>query len=89
MGNSVIGVGNYVIARPLPMGNFLIADNSPELNPDEWVWKNVKHDRIGKTNITSADDLTGKAEQALLRLQQLPQLVRAFFSDPDLSYITT
>jgi transposase len=22
---------------------------SPELNPDEWVWKNVKHDRIGKT----------------------------------------
>ncbi len=39
--------------------------------------------------MTSADDLTGKAEQALLRLQQLPQLVRAFFSDPDLSYITT
>jgi len=68
---------------------FFLPPYSPELNPDEWVWKNVKHDRIGKTNITSADDLTGKAEQALLRLQQLPQLVRAFFSDPDLSYITT
>ena len=68
---------------------FFLPPYSPELNPDEWVGKNVKHDRIGKTNITSADDLTGKAEQALLRLQQLPQLVRAFFSDPDLSYITT
>ncbi len=21
---------------------------SPELNPDEWVWKNIKHDRIGR-----------------------------------------
>jgi transposase len=29
---------------------------SPELNPDEWVWKNVKHDRIGKIGVTSKDD---------------------------------
>ena len=21
---------------------------SPELNPDEWVWTNIKHDRIGR-----------------------------------------
>lgn len=68
---------------------FFLPPYSPELNPDEWVWKNVKHDRIGKTNITSADDLQGKAEQALLRLQQLPELVRAFFSDPCLGYIAT
>jgi transposase len=67
---------------------FFLPPYSPELNPDEWVWKNVKHDRIGKTNITSVDDLIGKAEQALLRLQKLPQLVRAFFSDRDLSYIS-
>ncbi|MGH3692976.1 MAG: phosphopantetheine-binding protein [Pseudonocardiaceae bacterium] len=60
---------------------------SPELNPDEWVWKNVKHDRVGKTAITSFDDLCDKAESALLRLQPLPELVRAFFGDPCLSYI--
>jgi hypothetical protein len=57
------------------------------LNPDEWVWKNVKHDRVGKTAITSFDDLRDKAESALLRLQHLPELVRAFFRDPCLSYI--
>jgi len=24
---------------------------SPELNPDEWVWKNVKHDDIKRAGI--------------------------------------
>jgi transposase len=66
---------------------FFLPPYSPELNPDEWVWKNVKHDRVGKTAITSFDDLRDKAESALLRLQRLPELVRAFFGDPCLSYI--
>jgi transposase len=61
---------------------------SPELNPDEWVWKNVKHDRIGKTGVTSKHDLKTKAIGALRRLQKLPTLVRAFFADPHLRYIT-
>ena len=61
---------------------------SPELNPDEWVWKNVKHDRIGKTGVTSKDDLKAKAVGALRRLQKRPRLVRAFFADPHLRYIT-
>jgi transposase len=34
---------------------------SPELNPDEWVWKYVKHDRIGKTGVTSKAGLKSKA----------------------------
>jgi transposase len=62
---------------------------SPELNPDEWVWKNVKHDRIGKTGVTSKHDLKTKAIGALRRLQKLPALIRAFFADPHLRYITT
>ena len=66
---------------------FFLPPYSPELNPDEGVWKNVKHDRVGKTAITSFDDLRDKAESALLRLQRLPELVRAFFGDPCLSYI--
>jgi transposase len=66
---------------------FFLPPYSPELNPDEWVWKNVKHDRVGKTAIRSADDLRRKAEIALHRLQQLPNLVRAFFADPCLHYI--
>lgn len=60
---------------------------APELNPDEWVWKNVKHDRIAKAGVTSQQDLKNKAIRALRRLQRLPRIVRAFFSDPHLRYI--
>jgi transposase len=67
---------------------FFLPGYSPQLNPDEWVWKNVKHDRIGKTGVTSQDDLKSKAIGALRRLQKLPRLVRGFFADPSLSYIT-
>src|SRR5215203_6614661 len=61
---------------------------SPELNPDEWVWKNVKHDRIGRAGVSGPDDLKAKALAALHRLQKLPDLVRSFFRDPSLRYIT-
>ena len=61
---------------------------APELNPDEWVWKHVKHDRIGRAGVTGPDDLKAKALAALHRLQKLPHLVRGFFRDPNLRYIT-
>jgi transposase len=61
---------------------------APELNPGEWVWKHVKHDRVGRAGVTSPDDLKAKALAALHQLQKLPQLVRSFFRDPSLRYIT-
>ena len=33
MGNSVPGVGNYLIAKPLPVGNILIADSQRHNDP--------------------------------------------------------
>ena len=66
---------------------FRLPGYSPELNPDEWVWKNVKHDRIGKVGVASKDDLKAQAVGALRRLQKMPRLVRAFFADPSLRYI--
>ena len=67
---------------------FRLPGYSPELNPDEWVWKNVKNDRIAKAGVTSKDDLKARAAGALRRLQQLPRIVAAFFADPNLRYIT-
>jgi len=61
---------------------------SPELNPGEWVWKNMKHDRIGRAGVSGPDDLKAKALAALHRLQKLPEVVRSFFRDPNLRYIT-
>ena len=51
-------------------------------------WKNVKHDRVGRTSVTGPDDFKTKITGALRRLQKMPHIVRAFFGDPDLRYIT-
>jgi len=61
---------------------------SPQLNPDEWVWKNVKHDRVGRTSAKTKDEFIALVRSALRRLQRRPDLVRGFFGDPDLAYIT-
>ena len=61
---------------------------APELNPDELVWKHVKHDRTGRAGITGPEDLKAKVLAALHRLQQLPHVIQGFFRDPNLRYIT-
>ena len=67
---------------------FVLPAYSPQLNPDEWVWKNVKHDRVGRTTPRTAEEFKANVVAALRRLQRLPHIVRAFFADPDLAYIT-
>jgi hypothetical protein len=52
------------------------------------VWKNIKHDRVGRAGVSGPEDLKAKALAALHRLHRLPQLVRSFFQDPNLRYIT-
>jgi transposase len=66
---------------------FYLPPYSPELNPDEWVWKAIKHDRVGTTAHANTGDLKGKALRSLRRLQKLPAVVAGFFHAPDLAYI--
>ena len=66
---------------------FFLPPYSPDLNPDEWVWKNVKHDNLGRGAAKSTDDLAMFARIALNRLKTTPAVVRSFFSDPALAYI--
>ncbi len=63
---------------------FYLPAYSPQLNPDEWAWQNVKNARIGRAGITSLEDLKNKAVGALERLGKTPKLVRGFFGDPEL-----
>lgn len=60
---------------------------SPQLNPDEWVWNNVKNTQVGRKNITRKSDLVEMAHQALNRLKETPSIIEGFFRDPELGYI--
>ena len=66
---------------------FFLPPYSPDLNPDEWVWKNVKHDNLGRASVRSETELARYAQAALVKLKQLPEKIRAFFGDPALGYI--
>lgn len=68
---------------------FFLPGYSPELNPDEWVWKNIKYDRVGKTPIADGNHLKTVVTSALHRLQKQTNKIRGFFADPYLVYITT
>jgi transposase len=67
---------------------FFLPPYSPDLNAVEWVWKNVKHDNLGRAAAKSTDDLARFARIALNRLKNAPEIVRAFFADPALKYIS-
>jgi transposase len=81
-------VKDYVASTEGRFRLFFLPPYSPELNPDEWVWKNVKHDQIKRAVPMSKGHLWTLAQQALLRLQKIPEIVKGFFGDPHLAYIT-
>jgi DDE superfamily endonuclease len=49
-------VKEFVASTQGQLRLFVLPAYSPQLNPDEWVWKNVKHDRVGRTSVTGPDD---------------------------------
>ncbi|MGH9029030.1 MAG: IS630 family transposase [Acidimicrobiales bacterium] len=61
---------------------------SPELNPDEWVWKNIKHDRVGRSAPHGIEEMKELVQKAVDRLQSCKEIVRGFFRSPDLAYIS-
>jgi len=85
--HKAVKVREFVASTQGRLKLFFLPSYSPQLNPDEWGWKNVKHDRIARKVPQSKDELKAIAHHALRRLQRLPDTVRGFFGDPHLAYI--
>ncbi len=64
---------------------FFLPPYSPELNPDELVWNNVKN-RVGRSMLAGPIDLQKKVHSQLRWLQKNPQVVRNFFQEPHVQY---
>jgi transposase len=80
-------VKEYVAGTKGRLEMFFLPPYSPELNPDEWVNKNVKHDRLARAVPLTRDELKTIAVEALERLKKCPGIVRGFFGDPKLAYV--
>lgn len=66
---------------------YFLPPYSPELNPDEFVWNHVKHHKIGRASIDSADDLKSRVASLLRSMQKMPALIRSFFRAPSVRYV--
>jgi len=65
---------------------FFLPPYSPELNPDELVWNDVKNNGVGRALICSPVDLEHVVHSRLRLLQKNPERVRAFFCSEDTRY---
>lgn len=65
---------------------FFLPPYSPELNPDEFVWNDVKNNGVGRTLVHGPRDLHRVVVGRLRYLQKSPDIVRSFFQAPDTSY---
>ncbi len=65
---------------------FYLPGYSPELNPDELVWNDLKHHDIGKRMITGPDQLKRLVVAHLISLQKTPDKIKAFFLEKNVRY---
>lgn len=65
---------------------FFLPPYSPELNPDERVWNDLKNNAIGKQVITSRDQMHKAVVGHLRFIQKSPDRVRAYFNNETTKY---
>ena len=79
-------VKKFVHATEGRLRLFYLPPYSPELNPDELVWRNLKVHGIGRSAITGPDQLKSTVLGHLRSLQKRVAAVRALFRDPHVQY---
>jgi transposase len=65
---------------------FHLPPYAPDLNPDELVWSQLKHHKIGKLGIKGPDHLKRRVIGFLRAMQKMPALVRSLFHHPSVRY---
>jgi putative transposase len=59
---------------------------SPELNPDEWVWRYLKHVELANFAPLNLGELKVALREAVQRIRMRPSLMRSFLTASDLSF---
>jgi len=81
-------VKDYVASTDGRLGLFIFPSYSPHLNSDEGVWNWLKLHKIGRAYVYGPDQFRTLIDRYLRSLQRLPALIRGFFGDHNLAYIT-
>ena len=79
-------VRNFVHRRRRRLSLEFLPAYSPELNPDEWVWRQLK--RVELANFAPKDlaELATKLRRSVQRFRKRPRLLRSFLEGSRLSF---
>jgi len=78
-----VKVRQYVASTQGRLQLFFLPPYSPELNPDEQVWAEVKAKGIGRRVIASSSQMFSTLLGLLRTLQRRPKKIRSFFEHPE------
>jgi transposase len=79
-------VRDFVEARSEEIELHLLPPYSPELNPDEHVWNELKTSTVGRMAITGPDQLKRVVFSHMRRIQKLPDKIKSSFRAPETAY---
>jgi transposase len=65
---------------------FFLPPYSPELNPDEHVWNDLKNNTVGRMAIQSPEKLNSSVLSFLRKVQKSPERVRSYFNNTSTRY---
>lgn len=79
-------VKEYVASLKGKLRLIFLPPYSPELNPDELVWNELKNNVVGREIVRDRSDLKKKVIGGLRSLQKNPRKVRSFFQEKNTRY---
>ena len=79
-------VRQFVESQEGKLRLFLLPPYSPELNPDEYVWNDLKNNCIGRKALSSKEQLRKQVLSHLRKIQKMPALIISFFESPTTRY---
>lgn len=60
---------------------------APDLNPDEFVWNQMRHNGTSKKPLRHNESLRARVEKDLADIKNDPALIRSFFHAPSVAYL--
>jgi len=79
-------VSKFVASTAGRLRLFFLPPYSPELNPDELVWNDLKNNGLGRRPAAGPAHLKAGVLSHMRSLQRTPSRVRSFFLAPDTAY---
>ena len=81
-------VRDYVVSTKGKIELYFLPPYAPDLNPDEFVWNQIKHHGMSKVPLVKNQSLKKRVVSDLVAIQRNPQLVRAFFKAKSVAYVS-